>query len=144
MKRVILFTIFLLVGLNSAALAERLAVAVPEANIRSGPGIKYDKIWKVGKYHPLNIIKKEGVWYGFRDFEGDEGWIHKKLLKKISTVITKNNDISNVRIGPGLKNDIVFTVEKGVPFKVLERRGAWVRILHADGDKGWIHKKLVW
>ncbi|MGD8882880.1 MAG: SH3 domain-containing protein, partial [Desulfobacterales bacterium] len=36
------------------------------------------------------------------------------------------------------------TVEKGIPFKVLKRENNWIHIEHADGDKGWIHKSLVW
>lgn len=143
MKKIVALILFLLVGFSSAAWAERLAVAVPEANIRSGPGTKYNINWKVGMYHPLKIIKKKGVWYKFRDFENDEGWIHKKLLKKMATVITIKG-ICNVRTGPSKKKDIAFTVEKGVPFKVLERRGQWIHILHADGDKGWIYASLVW
>ncbi len=33
----------------------------------------------------------------------------------------------NWTIGP-TKSKIVFTVEKGVPFKVLEKKGSWLRI----------------
>ena len=138
----ILIAFFSLVG-ATAAWAERLAVAVPIANIRSGPGAKYDLLWKVEKYHPLNIIKKNGQWYLFQDFEDDKGWIHSSLVKKIPAVISKK-DNCNVRSGPGTGFDIVFTVEKGIPFKVLKRKGAWIHIQHSDGDKGWIHKQLVW
>jgi len=35
-------------------------------------------------------------------------------------------------------------VDSGVPFKVLTRKGNWIQVRHADGDKGWIHKSLVW
>ncbi|MGB5421183.1 MAG: SH3 domain-containing protein, partial [Desulfobacterales bacterium] len=28
--------------------------------------------------------------------------------------------------------------------KVLEQKGNWIHILHADGDQGWIHDSLVW
>jgi SH3-like domain-containing protein len=31
-----------------------------------------------------------------------------------------------------------------VPFKVLKKEGEWIRIVHADGDEGWIHRNLVW
>jgi len=27
---------------------------------------------------------------------------------------------------------------------VLTRKGNWIQVRHADGDKGWIHKSLVW
>jgi len=124
-------------------MAQRLTVAADVANIRSGPGTKYDILWKVGKYHPLNIIEKSGPWYHFRDFEGDEGWVHKSLIRKIPATIT-NKDKCNVRSGPGTGFDVLFAVEKGIPFKVLKRKGNWIHIEHADGDKGWVHKSLVW
>lgn len=135
--------IILLLVCSSVAAAERLAVAVPTANIRSGPGTNHDVLWQVEKYYPLHIIKKSGPWYHFRDFEGDEGWIHKSLISKISSIITIKENC-NIRSGPGTGFKISFTVEKGVPFKVLKHKGNWIYIQHTDGDKGWVHKSLVW
>jgi len=128
---------------SSVAAAERLTVAVDVANIRSGPGTKFDIMWKVGKYHPLNAIKKSGSWYHFRDFEGDEGWIHKSLINKAPAIITIQEKC-NIRSGPGTNFEILFAVEKGIPFKVIKRKGNWIHIRHADGDQGWIHKSIVW
>ena len=129
--------------LAGAASAERLAVSAPVANIRSGPGTNHNVLWKVEKYFPLRIIEKSGEWYHFEDFEGDKGWVHRSLVSKISAVITKN-DACNIRSGPGTSHSILFSVEKGIPFKVLKRENSWIHIEHADGDKGWIHKSLVW
>ncbi|MBT8357676.1 MAG: SH3 domain-containing protein [Deltaproteobacteria bacterium] len=137
-----IFTILLVLS-SSVAFAERLAVSSDTANIRSGPGTNHDIMWKVEKYHPIFIIKKTDVWYQFRDFESDEGWIHKSLVNKTPTVITKS-DTSNIRSGPGTKNKILESVEKGIPYKVLNKKGKWLHIQHADGTKGWIHKSLVW
>lgn len=134
----ILFILF-----NSVASAERLSVSVSVANIHSGPGKHYAILWKVEKYHPLFIIEKSDAWYHFRDFEGDEGWIHKSLLSNISSIIT-NKERCNVRAGPGTSYKILFSVEKGIPFKIIKRKGNWIHIKHADGDKGWIHKSIVW
>lgn len=128
---------------SGLAWAERMAVTVPIANIRSGPGTKHDILWKVEKYHPFLVIKKSGAWYRMKDFESDVGWLHKSLLGDIKTVITKK-DKCNVRSGPDTSYDIIFNIEKGIPFKVLKLKGKWIHIQHADGDKGWIHKTLVW
>ena len=138
-----IITFLLIVLLAGVANAERLAISAPVANIRSGPGTDHDVIWKVQKYFPLRVIEKSGEWYHFQDFEGDRGWVHQSLVGKISTVIT-NNDACNIRSGPGTSHKIILTVEKGIPFKVLKREGSWIHIEHADGDKGWIHKSLVW
>ena len=140
-RSIIIFV--LLVGFAATALAERLAVSAPVANVRSGPGKKHNVLWKVEQYFPILVIDKSGAWYQFKDFEGDKGWVHNSLVSKIPTVITKK-DTCNIRSGPGTGNNILFTVEKGIPFKVLKRKGSWIHIEHSDGDKGWIHKALVW
>ena len=138
----VMMTVFLLLC-TSVAGAERLAVSSNIGNIRSGPGTNHDVIWQVEQYHPIEIIKKSGNWYQFRDFEDDRGWIHKSLVKKIPAVITRQEQ-NNIRSGPGMNHDLVFAVERGVPFKVIERKGNWIHVEHADGDSGWIHKSLVW
>lgn len=143
MKKLLLLCIAWFCLWGQIALAERYSVSVPKANIRSGPGKKYDWVWQVGKYYPIEVKKKQGSWYFFQDFEGDEGWIHKSLLNKAKTIITKKNKC-NVRTGPGTKHDIAFTVGTGIPFKVIKKKGNWYHVAHADGDSGWIHKSLVW
>ena len=128
---------------SGVAFAERLAVSSATANIRSGPGTNHDILWKVEKFYPVLILKKTNVWYHFRDFEEDEGWIHESLVNKTPTVITKS-ETANIRSGPGTKNKIVLYADKGTPFKVLNKKGKWLHIQHAHGEKGWIHKTLVW
>ena len=143
MRWLALLLSFILVFSGSVALAQRLAIKSNVANIRSGPGKKYDILWQVEKFHPIQVIEKNGKWYRFRDFEGDEGWIHVSLVGEIPAVSTKS-ERNNVRSGPGTGYKIRFTVEKGIPFRVLQRKGKWVYVRHADGDKGWIHSSLLW
>jgi SH3-like domain-containing protein len=94
-------------------------------------------------YYPIFVIEKKDPWYHFKDFEDDKGWVHKSLVGKTDSVITKKEQC-NIRSGPGPGNKILFTVEKGIPFKVIKRQGHWLHIEHADNDKGWIHDSLVW
>jgi SH3-like domain-containing protein len=70
-------------------------------------------------------------------------WIHSSLLEKMEGVITSKSKC-NVRSEPNTDSRVLFTVERGVPFKVIKRDGNWIRIEHADGEKGWIYKTLVW
>jgi SH3-like domain-containing protein len=135
--------IILLMLFSGIAAAQRLTVEARFANIRSGPGTTYDILWNVEKYHPVFVIKKTGSWYHFRDFEGDEGWIHQSLVGKTPSVITKKEKC-NIRSGPGNKYKILHTIGKGIPFKIIKRKGNWIQIQHADGDKGWIYKSLIW
>ena len=141
---------FLLVGLFSIIIftpavqaAERMSVKVGLANIRTKPDAKSEIAWQVTKYHPFLILKKKGDWYECKDFEGDRGWLFKKLLVKTATVITLKENC-NIRSGPGSKNRILFIVDREVPLKVLKRDGRWIKVEHEDGDQGWIHASLVW
>ena len=130
--------------LSASAFAEqRLSITSKIVNIRSGPGSNYEVMWKVEKYFPVIIIGKKGNWYHFKDFEGDTGWVHKSLVGKVKSVISIKNKC-NVRVGPGPKRKIAFTVERGVPFKVLGKKGNWLKVEYMDGDRGWIYKSLVW
>lgn len=126
--------------------AERMAVVKSIANIRDGAGTKHKVLWQVEKYHPFLVLKKQNDWYEVKDYEGDVAWIHKSLLGEVSTVITANEPKTkcNVRSEPSKNGRIVLKVERGVPFKVLSRKGNWIRIEHADGETGWIYKTLVW
>ena len=138
----VLIVLFLLSSVYAVA-NERRCIIEPIANVRSGPGTDYDIKWKVEKYHPIIILKKQGDWYKFEDFEQDKAWVHESLVGKENSVITIKNDC-NVRSGPGTNNKIVFKVARGVPFKVLGKKDSWCKVKHADGDQGWIHKTLVW
>ncbi len=141
--RVALFLFFAAALAGGAAAAERMAVSASEANVRSGPGPTHDVLWKIEKYHPIEVLEASGPWLRFKDFEGDSGWVHNSLVDKTSTVITKQNGVQ-LRAGPGTDQAALIKLDKGVPFKVLKREGRWIHIEHADGDKGWIHDSLVW
>ena len=143
-KRVYFFlAISLILSGPTAAWAERLSVNVGVANIRTGPDTKETVIWQVEKYHPLNVTQRQGAWCLFEDFEGDRGWIACSLLDDTRTVIV-TKEKCNVRTEPDTNADVRFTVDRGVPFKVLGEQGRWIHIVHADGDDGWIHNSLVW
>ncbi|MCF8110227.1 MAG: SH3 domain-containing protein [Desulfobacteraceae bacterium] len=127
----------------SASAQQRMAVSVDVANVRIGPGTEYKELWQMERNTPILVLDSEGEWYRFEDFEGDRGYIHKDLVDKHETVITKKGLI-NVRTGPGTDHEVAFQAEKGVPFRVLEKKGDWIHIEHAEGEKGWIYKGLVW
>ncbi len=143
-----LLILMLLIWPFAAAIAaERMAVKTSIANLRTEPEIKKNNIhWKVEKYHPFIVLKKQKDWYRVKDFEGDTAWIHKSVLGKINTVITKikENTLCNIRSKPDKKSEVLFQAQRGVPFKVLKRKGNWIRVEYADGKTGWIYKTLVW
>ncbi len=133
----------LIVGWGTAFAGERISVIKDIANVRALPNTKSDTLWQVEKYHPLQVLEKKGKWYRFKDFEGDSGWIHSSLVGKDPTVIVRVRR-ANIRTGPGTQYDLAFDANKGTPFKVLETKGRWKKVRHADGDEGWIFTSLIW
>jgi len=57
-------------------------VKVDEANVRSGPGIKFKKnaLSPALRYDSFRVLKIKGSWVKVIDEYGDTGWIFKKLL----------------------------------------------------------------
>lgn len=132
-----------LLGIGSAAHAERRSVAVAVANVRGGPGTGHPVLWQVERFFPVAVLQRRDGWCYCSDYQGDRGWLHCDLLNAAETVVTRKVTC-NVRSGPGTSHAVRFTVDDGIAFKVLGRQGRWINIVHSDGDRGWIHASLVW
>lgn len=98
---------------------------------------------KVIIYAPLELIKIQGSWYYVRDFEGDKGWIHKRYLSTIPSVIIKKRK-ANIMSGPGTKFEKKWAAHKGVPLRCLRESDGWYKIVDNDDDIGWVSKRDVW
>jgi SH3-like domain-containing protein len=123
-----------------------MCVNVAEANLRRGPGTKYEKSWEVFKYMPFNKVSKKGNWYKVKDVDGDVHWVYTKLVtEKFKCAVVKVNK-ANIRSGPGTKNSIVALSPalKYDSFKVIKTKDSWVKVVDEFGDTGWIFKKLLW
>jgi len=131
-----------------AALAEMLSVKGDKVNLRIGPGKQYRVKWEYGDGFPLQVIKKKGKWIKVKDFEGDSGWIYRKLLVNTPQMIVKANKGQekkiNIRSGPGTKKKIVGKAYYGVVFSTLEQKSGWVKVKHDSGLEGWIKRSLLW
>lgn len=123
-----------------------LCVNVPEANLRSGPGTKYEKTWEVFKYMPFSRQFKKGNWYKVKDVDGDVHWIYRKLVTGKFRCAVVKVDKANVRSGPGTgyNKNALSPALKYDAFKVIKTKSSWVNVVDEFGDKGWIARKLLW
>ncbi|MFQ5542307.1 MAG: SH3 domain-containing protein [Candidatus Binatia bacterium] len=133
----------LLAFVEAPLTAEFVRVKVNKANIRSGPGTRYEKTWVVPRNYPYRVLKREGKWLKVKDFEGFEDWIYGPLTDQKPAAVVKV-ERANVRKGPGTGYPILFKADIGVPFRVLGKKGNWVRARFANGERGWIFRKLLW
>ncbi|MCK5427239.1 MAG: hypothetical protein KAJ34_06045 [Thermodesulfovibrionia bacterium] len=123
-----------------------LCVNVPEANLRKGPGTQHEKTWEVFKYMPFKRLSTKGEWYKVQDVDGDIHWIYSKLVTNDFDCAVVKVDEANVRSGPGenYKKNKLSPAIKYESFKVIQRKGLWVKVLDEFNDTGWIFRKLLW
>lgn len=149
-KRISLLLVFLvlvfLVPITAAA--KMVSVTGDNVNLRSGPGTKYSVKWKYGSGFPLKVLQEKGDWLKVEDFEGDSGWLYKKLTSRKGHMIVKvhkDQDTKiNIRSGPGTKYKIVGKAYYGVVFRTIKQQNGWAHVKHDSGLEGWIKRTLLW
>jgi Bacterial SH3 domain. len=78
------------------------------------------------------VLKRRGNWYKVKDFEGDSGWIYRKLLSSRPHVIVKRK-VVNIRTGPGSRYRLLGKANYGVVFLTLGKKRGWIKVKHAHG-----------
>ncbi len=138
----------LLLTTAAVAMAEMVAVANDNVNLRSGPGTRYKVTWKLGSGFPLKVLKRKGEWLRVKDFEGTIGWINAKVVNRVPHMIVrvhrKSKKRINVRSAPGTSSRIVAKAYYGVVFRTLAKKNGWVKVRHEKGVTGWIKRSLLW
>ena len=49
----------------------------------------------------------------------------------------------NMRSGPGTGYTALWTVDRGYPFKVLARKGNWLKVSDFERDSGWVYAPMT-
>ena len=115
-----------------------------EVNLRIGSSTNYPIILKyVTKNIPVEITDEYERWRKVRDMEGNEGWIHRDLLKGDRFVIIIKNNKSIIHM---------YSKPDGVPIgEIGESNIAKIKVclekwckIKFESHKGWINKKNLW
>jgi SH3-like domain-containing protein len=131
-----------LLFLNTAALAEMVAVNRNNVSMLSKPNKKGKVLWRLDQGFPLKVQKRSGKWLHVRDFEGASGWVHASVAGKQGHMIVKKKTI-NLRSRPHTRSNIVAKANYGVVFRTLEKKKGWVKV-RQGGVTGWVNDDLLW
>lgn len=147
LRRVLALALGIVLLLPALALAEYVSVVGgkgKEINFRQGPSVDSKIVYKARRYFPVKVIGKKGGWLKTVDFQGDVAWVLGRLTtKKVSCVVIRVQK-ANIRRRPTTKSKVLFTAGMGASFKKVKKSGKWYLLEHADGDKGWVNRKLIW
>jgi len=144
LKKILAISSIALFSATSAFATNYLSVTTDNANVRTGPGIKYPVTMELFQGYPLKVLKKEGEWYKISDYEKDTGWIHNSIVKDSDTIIVDAKNSLNMRSGPSKSNPVVADVERGVVLTEISKEGNWTKVRHSSGTIGWIYTPLLW
>ena len=134
--------------LGAQPYAQAFCVSTSKANIRSGPGTQYTKVWEVYRYMPFRKVgaSTEGDWYAVQDVDGDVNWIHSGLVATRNRCAVVKRAAVHVRKGPGTRYGRTKwgPAKRYDAFVVLQTKGAWLRVKNEWGEVGWIHSGYLW
>lgn len=119
------------------------SIRAGEANLRTGPGVRYPIEWVfVHPDLPVEIVAEYQVWRKVRDFEGSEGWMHQSMLSKRRSIIVTGT-AQSMRREPAVEAPLVAKVEPRVVGRLLACADSWCRVEIA-GRKGWMPRGALW
>lgn len=107
-----------------------------DLNIRSGPGVDFERVGSYKKGETVKILMQLGKW-GYTE----KGWVSMNYVAMrqhqtgVGTVIPET---LNIRKQAKVESEQVGTYKKGDRIEILETLGDWGRT-----DKGWVHLDYI-
>ncbi len=132
-------------------------------NLRSGPGMTYERINVLSNGNQVTLLGRDnfGGWLKVRLASGQEGWVGSAYITS-STVFSTLPVVSgsvvtppppaggatgvvatyglNLRTGPGTEYPVILALSQGTTVPVSHRNsaGTWVRLTLPGGTVGWV------
>lgn len=120
------------------------SVEEQEARMRTGPSTEFPVKWVYKRQNlPVKVVAVHSVWRKIEDPEGDQGWVHVRLLSPKRTAIVIGTEIGALRDSPEPTAHISWRVEPGVVGRIEECTKNWCRFENA-GRYGYIETARIW
>ena len=119
------------------ALPRFLSLSATEANMRAGPGTDHPVLWVYQRRHlPFLVIDRYRDWLQVRDWQGEEGWMHKNLLRGPRTlrVVAEFKELFRA---PDVSSDLVAVLETGVVANLTRCEAGWCQV-RVGRVSGWL------
>ena len=114
-----------------------------EAKVRTGPGQQYPIRWIFNKKNlPIEILREYERWLKIRYLDGDEGWMHKRLVSK-SRYVMVNGNAQILRNKPDNLSNAILVIENRVIAKLQKCNLKWCQVSIKEKN-GWVLKSYLW
>mgnify|MGYP006434796395 FL=1 len=118
------------------------------ANLRSGPGKKYQKLRQVKIYTPLERVRRDGPWVQVKDFKGEMFWVYETLITENYLCGMVIQDKADFYSRPDF-NSLPFygaPMETGFSVRILSTdfQNDWAKVADSAGNILWVQKSMLW
>ncbi len=112
--------------------------------MRTGPSTEFPVKWVYKRqYLPVKVVAVHEVWRKIEDPDGDQGWMHVRLLSPDRTALVIGSGVGALRDNPEATSRIAWRVEPGVVGRIEECAKGWCR-LDVSGRTGYIEAERLW
>lgn len=116
----------------------------PEARMRTGPSTEFPVKWVYKRqFLPVKVIAVHSIWRKVEDPDGDQGWMHVRLLSPARTAVVIGDGIGALRETADAGANISWRVEPGVVGRIDDCAKGWCRFENA-GRFGYIEIDRLW
>lgn len=149
MAKIILSASALLIATQAYAQSQQkvpywASIEEPEARMRTGPSTEFPVKWIYKRQNlPVKVVAVHSVWRKVEDQDGDQGWMHVRLLSPKRTAVVIGEGIGSLRENPEGAARIAWRVEPGVVGRIEECEKGWCRFENA-GRAGYIETSRLW
>jgi SH3-like domain-containing protein len=147
--KIILAAAAMLAGGQALAQAQQktpywASIEEPEARMRTGPSTEFPVKWVYKRQNlPVKVVAVHSVWRKVEDPDGDQGWMHVRLLSPKRTAVVVGTGIGSLRETANEAARIAWRVEPGVVGRIDECEKGWCRFENA-GRSGYIKTDWLW
>ena len=115
-----------------------------DARMRTGPSTEFPVKWVYQRRNlPVKVVAVHSVWRKVEDHDGDQGWMHVRLLSTARTAVVIGSSIGALREAPDATARVAWRVEPGVVGGIEECEKGWCRFDNA-GRFGYIEAERLW
>ncbi|MEO0882564.1 MAG: SH3 domain-containing protein [Pseudomonadota bacterium] len=111
-------------------------------NGRAGPSLEHPIRWRYERAGlPVMILKETEGWRYVQDPDGDEVWLHARMLSSAQTAVV--TDATLMRAKPSEEGRALARLHEGVQVEILEYSDGFIRV-GSGRYRGWIDGDAIW
>jgi len=130
-------------GASGNPIPRFVSISASEANMRSGPGTEYPIRWTFkARGLPVEVIDEDKSWRKVRDIDGEEGWIHVRLLSSRRTAIIMPGEAWLYK-KPNPDSRLTVIAKQNAWGALVECDPIWCEMAFETGS-GWIERSQIW